>query len=105
MRHLGIGDVHWELEMLYIFFAWALNTFPELLLKVAVYVLGFIVRSDVLPDLPEILGRPCGHRRGVGNSFQPAIDASRFHLIICVIAPSAKMNVHLDLGACMSMNC
>jgi hypothetical protein len=79
--------------------------FTESILKVAIYVLGLIVRSDALPDLAEILGRPCGHRRGVGNSFQPAIDASRFHLINCVIAPSAKMNVCLDIGACMSMNC
>jgi hypothetical protein len=81
------------------------DNFPDLLLKVAIYVLGLIVRSDALPDLPEILGRPRGHRMGVGNSFQPAIDASRFHLINCVIAPSAKMNVRLDLGASMSMNC
>jgi len=50
-----------------------------------------VVRSRPTPDLPEILGRPCGHRRGVGNSFQPAIDASRVCLTNCVIAPSAKM--------------
>ena len=30
-------------------------------------------------------------RRGVGNSFQPAIDASREALTNCVIAPSAKI--------------
>eukprot|EP01018_Ginkgo_biloba_P011232 Gb_08860 [translate_table: standard] len=29
--------------------------------------------------------------RGVGNSFQPAIDALRCYLTSCVIAPSAKM--------------
>ena len=68
--------------------------FTESILKIAIYVLGLIVRSDALPDLPEILGRPRGHRRGVGNSFKPAIDVSRFHLINCVIAPSAKKNVH-----------
>jgi hypothetical protein len=50
-----------------------------------------VVRSEPRADLAEILGRPCGHRRGVGNSFQPAIDAPRCHLIDCVIAPSAKM--------------
>jgi hypothetical protein len=51
------------------------------------------VRSKPNGDLPEILGHSCEHRRGVGNSFQPAIDASRFHLINCVIAPSAKMKM------------
>ncbi len=44
-----------------------------------------------MADLPEILWRSCEHQRGVGNSFQPAIDASRIHLTNCVIAPSAKM--------------
>ena len=34
-----------------------------------------------------------GPRRGVGNSFQPAIDASREALTNCVIAPSAKMRL------------
>lgn len=38
-----------------------------------------IVRSKPRVDFPEILGR--GHRKGVENSSQPAIDASRFHLI------------------------
>ena len=32
-------------------------------------------------------------RRGVGNSFQPAIDASREALTDYVIAPSAKMKI------------
>jgi len=31
--------------------------------------------------------------RGIGNSFQPAIVASRFDLMNCDIAPSAKMSV------------
>jgi len=31
--------------------------------------------------------------RGIGNSFQPAIVASRFNLMNCDIAPSAKMSV------------
>ena len=45
--------------------------------------------------LPEILCGP-GPQRGFGNSFQPAIDAPRYYLMSCVIAPSAKMipNVH-----------
>ena len=34
-------------------------------------------RLEPRANLSEILGRPRGHRRGVGNSFQPAIDASR----------------------------
>jgi hypothetical protein len=33
-----------------------------------------------------------GPQRGFGNSFQPAIDAPRYHLMSCVIAPSAKMD-------------
>jgi len=44
-----------------------------------------------MADLPEILRCSCEHQRGVGNSFQPAIDASRIHLTNCVIAPSAKI--------------
>ncbi len=44
-----------------------------------------------MADLAEILRRSCEHQRGVGNSFQPAFDASRIFLTICVIAPSAKM--------------
>ena len=31
--------------------------------------------------------------RGIGNSFQPAIVASRFDLMNCDIAPSAKMSI------------
>jgi hypothetical protein len=34
---------------------------------------------------------PTGPKRGFGNSFQPAIDAPRYDLTSCVIAPSAKM--------------
>nr|CAB3469526.1 unnamed protein product [Digitaria exilis] len=34
---------------------------------------------------------PRGPKRGFGNSFQPAIDAPRYNLTSCVIAPSAKM--------------
>ena len=34
---------------------------------------------------------PRGPKRGFGNSFQPAIDAPRYYLTSCVIAPSAKM--------------
>ena len=48
-------------------------------------------------DLAEIMGRPCGHRMGVRNSFQQGIDGSRFHLINCVIASSAKMTDELNL--------
>ena len=40
---------------------------------------------------PEILSGPPGPLRGFGNSFQPAIDASRINLMNCVIAPSAKI--------------
>jgi len=42
--------------------------------------------------LPEILCGPGGPQRGFGNSFQPAIDAPRYYLMSCVIAPSAKMS-------------
>ena len=44
--------------------------------------------SEALP-----LGGP---GRGFGNSFQPAIDASRETLTNCVIAPSAKMRLACD---------
>ena len=43
--------------------------------------------------LPEILSGPGGPKRGFGNSFQPAIDAPRYNLTSCVIAPSAKMGL------------
>ena len=43
--------------------------------------------------LPEILCGPGGPQRGFGNSFQPAIDAPRYYLMSCVIAPSAKMSL------------
>ncbi len=50
-----------------------------------------IMRSEPMANLAEILRRSCEYQRGVGNSFQPAIDASRIFLTNCVIAPSAKM--------------
>ncbi len=53
--------------------------------------LVFIMRSEPMANLAEILRCSCEYQRGVGNSFQPAIDASRMFLINCVIAPSAKM--------------
>jgi hypothetical protein len=51
-----------------------------------------------MADLPEILRCSCEHQRGVGNSFQPAIDASRIHLTNCVIAPSAKILKNRNRG-------
>jgi len=41
--------------------------------------------------------KPCRSKRmrGIGNSFQPAIVASRFDLMNCDIAPSAKIIVRL----------
>ncbi len=44
-----------------------------------------------MANLAEILRHSCEYQSGVGNSFQPAIDASRFFLTDCVIAPSANM--------------
>ena len=57
----------------------------------------FIMYCRALPSpegegsLPEILSGLKGPKRGFGNSFQPAIDAPRYNLTSCVIAPSAKM--------------
>ncbi len=53
------------------------------------------MRSVPTANLAEILRRSCEYQRGVGNSFQPAIDASRMFLTNCVIAPSAKMKTGL----------
>ncbi len=53
--------------------------------------LVLIMRSEPMANLEEILRRSCEFQRGVGNCFQPAIDASRFFLTNCIIDPSAKM--------------
>ena len=44
--------------------------------------------------------KPCRSKRmrGIGNSFQPAIVASRFDLMNCDIAPSAKMMLACDIA-------
>jgi hypothetical protein len=49
-------------------------------------------------DLAEILRHSCEHRRGAGNSSQPAINASQFHLTNYVTAPSAEMKNTVHLG-------
>ncbi len=54
-------------------------------------MLVLLMRSEPMANLSEILRRSCEHQSGVGNSFQPAIDASRMFLTNCVIAPSAEM--------------
>ena len=55
------------------------------------FLLSFLRLSE--SAFPEILSGPPGPLRGFGNSFQPAIDASRINLMNCVIAPSAKITL------------
>ena len=54
---------------------------------------SWVVLEGYTPEGPPVQKFACGQadKRGFGNSFQPAIVASRFDLINCDIAPSAKM--------------
>ncbi len=60
---------------------------------VVLLVLDLFVLEGYTPKGPPVQKFACGQadKRGFGNSFQPAIVASRFDLINCDIAPSAKM--------------
>lgn len=48
-------------------------------------------RLEPSANLPEMPGRPCRHRRGVGNSFQSADDTSRCILTNSVIAQCVRV--------------
>ena len=65
---------------------------------VVCFVLCLFVLEGYTPRGPPVQKFACGQadKRGFGNSFQPAIVASRFDLINCDIAPSAKMSAHCD---------
>ena len=61
--------------------------------EVGVGCVVVFVLEGYTPRGPPVQKFACGQadKRGFGNSFQPAIVASRFDLINCDIAPSAKM--------------
>ena len=70
-----------------------LNSVWYIMVLIRIQTYEIIVQGYTRRALRSEIRKPCRSKRmrGIGNSFQPAIVASRFDLMNCDIAPSAKI--------------